>query len=146
MLDIKHTLKKCCNFLFKGPYLATLLAIACIIWSFIEFHDGHLWWAGYYFLVAFLNQYTAFMRSRRDACQYVFRQALCCEFCADSAPRSFQTLEFRTSKRTQCVFVKCSKCHYTAVYSCKCTSNRCEFRIECLSMPTHKVPFTYLWK
>lgn len=113
-------------------------------WVYYSIKMGEGWCFTLIYCIAVgTNAWSFYMAMRRNVVQFVYRRICECPNC-DSREYFIQdTLDFRTSPRIQCAIVHCAHCNLTAVFSCKCTPNRCEFRVDCLAVPTVHVPFMY---
>lgn len=119
-----------------------LTAICLFIhWAYAGWTRQPWYFTSLNLFAAATNGLSFFMAMRRNAAQYVYRVAKECPNCDSNTFFIEEVLQFRTSKRAQCVFIHCAMCDLTSVYSCKCTPERCDFRIACLAMPTIHVPF-----
>jgi len=113
-------------------------------WAYISILTGEGWYFTLVYLVAVgTNIWSFYMASRRNVVQFVYRRIRECPNCDSREYFIEQTLDFRTSPRVQCAIVHCAHCNLSTVFSCKCTPERCEFRVDCLALPTIRVPFLY---
>ena len=119
-------------------------AILFSYWVYASIMMGEAWYFTLIYGIAVgTNIWSFYMGMRRNVVQFVYRRIRECPNCDSREYFIVDTLDFRTSSRIQCAIVHCAQCNLSTVFSCKCTPDRCEFRVDCLAIPTVRVPFLY---
>lgn len=131
-------------FIISCRVLEVASAALFAYWMVVSVQQGEAWYFTLIYLIAIItNMGSLYISLRRNVIQFVFRRVRLCPNCNSYEYFIQDTLSFRTSSRVQCALVFCAHCNLSTVFTCKCTPARCEFRVDCLTLPQVHVPFLY---
>jgi hypothetical protein len=144
MTSMKMSNPRARYYFLLGSRIFEIAAVVLFLyWAYTAWWIQPWYYTTLNLFAAATNGLSFYMAMRRNAAQFIYRSNLRCPICGSNSFFVIDVQRFKRSKRSQCAFAQCTSCDSTSVYSCKCTPERCEHRVECLAIPTHHIPFFY---